>query len=331
MRSSYSSVFGRLFVDRLRQASTFLHGSDIERDVEGRLDQRACFFSTQSRGAETPAKARTPGGASTCPWTLVRRLLKKIGSKPDTTLRAPRDQSLLIFRQSSALDFCPATGVMSIPLLKSPVEECTFLEMKEISSIKSNRIFKLSLVASILMAVAWFGQYSSISYLMVVAVVFILVIACLIKELARRSSGGGGAANFVFLVVIVLWMGFISANRDYGVVDYVLIGIDAHPFDDCGRDGIVFKDGSRFSVCKTEDVWWNFGFIRSIVYDSSGQIAWDDRNPTQEWKNAATAFGEGRNIPKGRGWLYGSYPYNVTRIYGNYYRVDFYNPGSNIG
>lgn len=35
MRNSYSSVFGRLFVDCLRQASIFFRDSDIEQHVEG--------------------------------------------------------------------------------------------------------------------------------------------------------------------------------------------------------------------------------------------------------------------------------------------------------
>ena len=185
-------------------------------------------------------------------------------------------------------------------------------------------------MALIFAVAAWFGQYSPILYATAILAIFVSTIIFLIKIVKKRHSGEL-AVDFIFVAAIFAWMGFIVANRDCAVIDYFLIVIDAHPYDECRRDGIVFKDGTRLSICKTEERWWRFGFIRSIVYDSSKQIARDDQNSTPEWANAAAMFGEGKGIPKDRGWLYGSYPYSVTRIYGDYYFVDFYNPGSNIG
>ncbi|WP_423383703.1 hypothetical protein [Burkholderia sp. LMG 32019] len=178
------------------------------------------------------------------------------------------------------------------------------------------------------MAVAWFGQYSPILYLMVMAAAFLLVIAYFVRKLVRRPTDGMGGANFLFLVIIIAWLGFISANRNYGIFDYFLMVIDAHPFDECRNDGVVFKDGTRLSICKTEKKWWRFGFVRSIVYDTSGQVALEDGNPTVEWSAAARQLGGGleKGVSEDRGGLFGISPYTERRIYSSYYLVDFYDP-----
>uniref|UniRef100_UPI003BEF2608 hypothetical protein n=1 Tax=Burkholderia arboris TaxID=488730 RepID=UPI003BEF2608 len=147
-------------------------------------------------------------------------------------------------------------------------------------------------------------------------------------RLKKRSLGNMGVVNILLLMATISWAGFISANRNYGIVDYFLIVVDAHPFDECRRDGVVFQDGTRLSICKTEKAWWRFGFIRSIVYDTSGQISLEDGNPTKEWSLAATQLGGGldKGVSRNRGALFGISPYTERRIYSSYYLVDFYDP-----
>ncbi|WP_232465975.1 hypothetical protein [Burkholderia ubonensis] len=175
---------------------------------------------------------------------------------------------------------------------------------------------------------AWAGQYIPILYFASILVIFLIFAFYLAMRLKARSLGNTGAANILLLIAAVGWIGFISANRNYGIVDYFLIVADVQPFDECRRDGVIFKDGTRLSICKTEKAWWRFGFIRSIVYDTSGQIALEDGNPTNEWNVAARQLGGGleKGVSKDRGALFGISPYTERRIYSSYYLVDFYDP-----
>ncbi|WP_175955281.1 hypothetical protein [Burkholderia sp. BCC0405] len=212
-------------------------------------------------------------------------------------------------------------------ILKSSTKEQVLLPMNSFSNLKSSRALKLSSAALIFAVVAWFGQYSLILYATVILAISASTILFLIKIVMKRHSGEW-VANLIFLAAIFAWMGFIAANRNYAIIDYFLIVIDAHPFDECRRDGIVFKDGTRLSICKTEEKWWRFGFIRSIVYDTSGQVALEDGHPTVEWNAAAQQLGGGleKGVSKGRGGLFGISPYTEKRIYSDYYLVDFYDP-----
>ncbi|WP_246794917.1 hypothetical protein [Burkholderia perseverans] len=174
----------------------------------------------------------------------------------------------------------------------------------------------------------WFSQYHPVLFIFCVLFFLGFAIVFFYCLVFRRGLIKRGWWWVMSMVSMLVWMILISLNRNDGIFDYLEVRSEMAEFQVCKDDGVSISSGGKFSICKTEEYWWRSGFVRSIIYDSSGQILYLNKRQTSDWSAATLKLGNGlaKGVAPDRGGLFGISPYDARHLYGNYYIVDFYNP-----
>lgn len=180
--------------------------------------------------------------------------------------------------------------------------------------IRSFRVCFFAIVSILLIHAS--NNYPVLYAINIVGCSFVMLY-CICRILMRADRGGVESSGKYLFACIFVGLAFLIKIGDvkYNFYSMAKISLLYRRQGGCVNSSAVIDRNNRLSVCYRKD-WDRWGYVESIVYDSSDQIIQSTSKRSAAWEAASISLD--RKAP------FGILGFTAWRLTGHYYLVRFY-------